>query len=181
MLVQQGKEVLSLRRLSLPVLDRRRLAEFPAGEEIILEGIIYTARDRVHREVSEGSGRWPFSLQGNAIYYCGPTPALKGFPLGSCGPTTSSRMDAWTPELYRNGVAVTIGKGPRNRAVISAIAETGGLYLAAYGGCGALYASKVKSAEVAGFEDYGPQAVYKVTVEDFPALVAVDAGGNSIY
>lgn len=170
-----------MRRLVFPLSETEDLSSLEAGQEILVEGVIYTARDSVHQLTSRGEGEWPFELKGNAIYYCGPTPALPGFPLGSCGPTTSARMDPYTPELYAGGLAATIGKGPRSRSVVDALREYGGVYLAAYGGCGALYASCVREAEVVAYRHLGPQAIFRVRVESFPVLVGVDSGGRSIF
>ncbi|MBN2406743.1 MAG: fumarate hydratase C-terminal domain-containing protein [Elusimicrobia bacterium] len=147
----------------------------------MLSGIIYTARDKVHSLVSDGDGEWPFPLKDNCIFYSGPTPRSEGFPLGSCGPTTSARMDDYTPGLYRKGLAATIGKGPRSEKVREAIKHSGGLYLVAYGGCGALYGSRVTGARVIGFAGLGPQAVYKVSIEDFPVIVGIDSYGGDIF
>jgi fumarate hydratase subunit beta len=170
-----------MKHLNLPIENKEGLKEFRAGEEILVEGVLYTARDKVHTTVSMQEGIWPFDLVNNGIFYSGPTASTKDFPLGSCGPTTSARMDSYTPELYKNGLAVTIGKGPRSSEVVSSIKEYGGLYLVAYGGCGALYGSKVIEANIVGYEDLGPQAVYKLRVKNFPVIVGIDTYGKNIY
>jgi fumarate hydratase subunit beta len=170
-----------LKSLKLPLKDRAVLKNFKAGELVFVDGVIYTARDRVHDLISKGRGKWPFELKNNAIFYCGPTPKPKGRNFGSCGPTTSSRMDSYTPALYKKGLAATIGKGPRSPEVIESIKKYGGVYLVAYGGCGALYAETVREAEPAGFKDLGPQAVYKITVSGFPAVVGIDSRGGNVF
>jgi fumarate hydratase subunit beta len=170
-----------MKQLNLPVKNREELRNFKAGEEILVSGTIYTARDKVHATVARGDGEWPFELLNNGIFYSGPTASTKNFPLGSCGPTTSARMDNYTPELYKKGLAVTVGKGPRNAGVIEGIKEYGGMYLVAYGGCGALYGSKVICAEIIAYEEFGPQAVYKLNVKDFPVIVGVDFYGKDIF
>ena len=170
-----------MKRLKLPIKDKKELKGYRSGEEILIEGILYTARDKVHSLTAAGKGAWPFRLRNNGIYYCGPTPANRNFPFGSCGPTTSARMDKYTPGLYKKGLAVTVGKGPRNTGVVNSIKKNGGLYLAAYGGCGALYGSRIVSAEAAGFKELGPQAVYRIEVMDFPVIVGIDSSGRNIF
>ncbi|NLB34380.1 MAG: TRZ/ATZ family protein [Elusimicrobia bacterium] len=170
-----------MKSFSLPLDNIEGLSGLKAGEEIFISGELFTARDRVHKLISSGKADWPFKLKGSGIYYTGPTPAKENYPLGSCGPTTSYRMDPFTPELYKKGLAVTIGKGPRSQEVSDAIRESGGVYLVAYGGCGALYGGTVKKAEVLAFEEFGPQAVYRIEVEDFPAIVGIDSRGKSIF
>lgn len=169
-----------MKRVDFPVKSTEQLEGLAAGEEVLLGGVIYTARDEVHRRLASG-GEWPFKLAGNAIYYCGPTPASEGFPMGSCGPTTSSRMDVWAVELYSRGLSATIGKGPRSEEVRQAVKENGGIYFSAFGGCGALYGSRVKNARIVGFEELGPQAVYRAEIEDFPVIVGIDSEGESIF
>ena len=134
----------------------RLKSDLKAGEEVLLNGVIYTARDKVHQLLSSPDMEWPFSLTNNAIYYCGPTPASDKFPMGSCGPTTSSRMDQWSEELYLKGLAATIGKGPRSNEVSGAIEKAKAVYFVAFGGCGALYGKAVKKVEIIAFEELGP-------------------------
>jgi len=167
--------------IEFPLNDRSRIRDLKAGAEVSLGGTIYTARDRVHELIESGKASWPFELNNNLIYYCGPTPEAEGFPMGSCGPTTSARMDKYAAELYRKGLAATVGKGPRSKEVARAVRETGGVYFVAAGGCGALYGSRVKKAEIIAFEEFGPQAVYRVTVKDFPVVVGIDSRGESIF
>ena len=170
-----------MKKLRLPVEDRARLRDLKCGDEVLVCGTMYTARDKVHLMTASGRAQWPFNLKDNAIFYCGPTPAVKDFPMGSCGPTTSARMDVYTPILYKKGLAVTIGKGPRSPIVVESIKKYCGLYLIAFGGCGALYGSTVKRAEISGFSDLGPQAVYRISVEDFPVIVGCDTSGRNIF
>ncbi len=170
-----------MKQINFPLESGEEVKGLEAGEEVSLSGIIYTARDKVHNLISSGKERWPFELKNNAIYYCGPTPAVKGFPMGSCGPTTSSRMDRWAPGLYKEGLIATIGKGPRSSRVRRAIKEEGGVYFAAMGGCGALYGSRVREAEVIAFPGLGPQAVYRAEIDGFPVIVAIDSKGRDIF
>ncbi len=170
-----------MKTLNFPVNSAEDLKNFSVGDEVKIEGIIYTARDRVHDLTAKGEAEWPFNLKSNALFYCGPTPRPEGAVFGSCGPTTSGRMDIYTPALYKKGLAATIGKGPRRPEVVRAIKKYGGIYLAAYGGCGALYSSTVKSAEIIGFKELGPQAVYRLAVAEFPAVVGIDSSGGNIF
>ena len=155
-----------------------------AGEMILLSGTVYTARDAAHKRMmmllDEGK-ELPFPVKGAAIYYAGPTPAPEGMPIGSCGPTTSGRMDPFAPRLLDLGLSVMIGKGNRSQAVIEAMKRSGAVYLCAIGGAGALAAKAVKSCEVIAFEDLGCESVKRLQVENFPLIVAIDAQGNSIF
>ena len=155
-----------------------------AGDRIVLSGTVYTARDAAHKRIFASIGKGeelPFDIEGAFIYYAGPTPAKSGLPVGSCGPTTSSRMDVYAPTLYRMGLSATIGKGPRNGEVIKAIRETGALYLCAVGGAGALAAKSIKSVEVIAYDDLGCESVKKMTVCDFPLFVGIDSRGDSAF
>lgn len=154
-----------------------------AGDDILLTGTIYTARDAAHKRLAqmiEEKQPLPFELKGAIIYYCGPTPAPDGMVIGSCGPTTSSRMDPYTPRLYSLGLAATIGKGRRSAGVNSAIVKNRGYYLCALGGCGALIADCVKSCEIVAFEDLGCEAVRKLEVEKMPLIVGIDSTGATV-
>ncbi|MDR2437011.1 MAG: FumA C-terminus/TtdB family hydratase beta subunit [Endomicrobium sp.] len=153
-------------------------------QEILLSGIIYTARDAAHKriiDILDTGGKVPIDLKNSAIYYCGPTPAEPGKIVGSCGPTTSSRMDFYTPRILEEGVKVLIGKGSRCESVIKALKENNALYLVATGGIGAFISKAVKKAELLAFEGLGPEAIYKFEVEDMPLVVAIDTFGNSIF
>ncbi|MDR2515720.1 MAG: FumA C-terminus/TtdB family hydratase beta subunit [Christensenellaceae bacterium] len=170
-------------QLSLPA-SRGELAKLRAGDAVLLSGFLYTARDAAHKRLVGllGEGKpLPFELRGAAIYYAGPSPAPEGLPIGSCGPTTSARMDAYAPALLRQGHNVMVGKGPRGAEVVEAMKETCSVYFAATGGAGALLAMRVKAAETICFEDLGTEAIRRLTVEAFPVIVAIDAEGNSLF
>lgn len=170
-------------RLTVPLSDAD-IRQIHAGDTVYLTGRILTARDAAHRRIMRliDEGRpLPFALPGSIVYYAGPCPAPEGLPIGSCGPTTSSRMDGYAPRLVALGQKVMIGKGQRSQAVLDAIAAHGGLYLAATGGAGALYARCVKAARVLAFEDLGPEAVRELEVVDMPLVAAVDCHGGNLY
>jgi len=155
-----------------------------AGQEFLLNGTIYTARDQAHKRFTQAikAGKiLPIELKGAVIYYCGPTQAPKAQVIGSCGPTTSSRMDVFTPLLLAKGLKVMIGKGARSQEVKAAIKKYKGIYFVTYAGCGALLAKCVKKAKIVAYGDLGPEAILKLEVEDFPLIVAIDANGRSIY
>lgn len=154
------------------------------GDRVLLYGTIYTARDVAHRRLVELLQRGedlPVALEGQIIYYVGPTPPAGGRPAGSAGPTTSSRMDPFTPALLGTGVRVLIGKGDRGEEVVEALKQHQAVYLAAVGGAGALLAKCIKSAEVVAWPELGTEAVYRLEVEEFPAVVAIDTQGGNIY
>ena len=155
-----------------------------AGDSISLSGVIYTARDAAHKRIFAAlasGGSLPFDPDGAVIYYAGPTPAKGGLAVGSCGPTTSSRMDRYTPRLMELGVAATIGKGPRNEEVKDAIIRYGGLYLCAVGGAGALIAKCIESVRVIAYDDLGCESVKEMVVRDLPLFVGIDSKGNSAF
>ena len=155
-----------------------------AGDKVSLNGIIYSARDSAHKRMVESlvkGEELPFDPEGAVIYYMGPSPAPEGRPIGAAGPTTSYRMDSFAPALYRAGVRATIGKGGRSQTVRDAIVEFRGLYLAAVGGAGALLSQCIREAEVIAYADLGPEAVRRLVVEDFPAVVVNDTEGNDLY
>ncbi len=155
-----------------------------AGESILLSGTVYTARDAAHKKICAmlaNGDTPPFELAGAVIYYAGPTPAPEGRPIGSCGPTTSSRMDGFAPTLIEKGLAATVGKGGRGENVINAMKEHGALYLCAVGGAGAIAAKAIKSVEIIAFPELGCEAVRRMQVEDFPLIVGIDALGNSVF
>ena len=155
-----------------------------AGDRVLLSGTIYTARDAAHKRIfallDEGKEP-PFPLEGSCVYYAGPTPAPGGLPIGSCGPTTSSRMDVFAPRLLDLGMKCMIGKGQRSQAVVEAIQRNGAVYLCAIGGAGALAAKSVRSLEVIAFEDLGCESVKRLEIENFPLLVAIDCHGGSLF
>ncbi|MCL2069756.1 MAG: FumA C-terminus/TtdB family hydratase beta subunit [Treponema sp.] len=165
-------------------LSKEIIKGLRAGDRVLLSGIIYTGRDAAHKRMTEmlaSSLALPFDLEGQAIYYAGPCPAPPGRVIGSIGPTTSSRMDAYSPRLIKEGLCVMIGKGPRSRPVIDSIIENTGVYFAAVGGAGALLSLCVKQASLAAFEDLGTEAIYRLVVQDMPLVVAVDCFGSSVY
>jgi fumarate hydratase subunit beta len=156
-----------------------------AGDQVLLSGVIYTARDAAHKRLItllDKGEPLPVDLKGQAVYYCGPTPAKPGRPIGSAGPTTSSRMDVFTPRLLAaTGLRAMIGKGNRNGAVVDAMKKHGCVYFAATGGAGALLARSIRSASIACYEDLGPEAIYRLDVADMPLTVAIDSRGNNLY
>lgn len=155
-----------------------------AGDEILLSGIIYTARDAAHKRlltiIREGR-KLPFDINGAVIYYAGPTPAKNGLAVGSCGPTTSSRMDVYAPILYDLGLSATIGKGARNEKVVNSIVKNKALYLCAIGGAGALASKCITHCDVIAFDELGCESVKKMEIVDFPLYVGIDTIGNSIF
>lgn len=169
--------------LTLP-LSKEDLAGLRIGQEVYLTGTIYTMRDAGHvraLEALETEGELPFGLNGQTLFYAGPTPAAAGRPLGSVGPTTASRMDFATPRLFDAGIAACMGKGKRSAEVIEACKRNGCVYFACVGGIAALLAKCVTSSELVAWEDLGTEALRKLTVERFPVFVAVDTQGNDLY
>jgi fumarate hydratase subunit beta len=160
------------------------LSGFHAGDTVLLSGIVYTARDQAHKRMADALDKGeplPFNLQGSAIYYVGPTPERPEQVIGSAGPTTSGRMDAFSPRLLDLGNLVMIGKGKRSDAVKEAVVRNGGVYLAALGGAGALIAQCVKDLEVIAWPDLGCEAVRRLLVEDMPLTVILDPHGGDLY
>ena len=170
-------------RLETPI-DKEKLKALRAGDMVYLSGTVYTARDAAHKRMMESLDKGeplPFPLEGSVIYYVGPTPEAPGQVIGAAGPTTSGRMDAYSPRLLDLGQPVMIGKGLRSPAVIEAIVRNGAVYLAALGGAGAVMSASVTQAEVICWEDLGCEAVRRLTVQDMPLTVAVDSYGGNIY
>ncbi|MDD4954504.1 MAG: FumA C-terminus/TtdB family hydratase beta subunit [Candidatus Omnitrophica bacterium] len=164
--------------------DIGALLTLRAGEEILFSGYLYTARDQAHKRIVElikKNKKLPFDLSNQIIYYCGPTETPEGKIIGSCGPTTSSRMDRFVEPLLKAGVAAMIGKGRRSKSVRDLIKKHKSVYFAAPAGCGALLAKKVLSREIVCFKELGPEAVYRLKVRDFPLVVAIDSRGNDLY
>jgi fumarate hydratase subunit beta len=163
---------------------KARSAEFRCGDKILLTGYVYTARDAAHKRfaalLDEGK-ELPIPLRNAVIYYAGPTPAPEGRPIGSCGPTTSGRMDRFAPRLLDLGLGGMIGKGERSQEVVDAIVRNKAIYLCAIGGAGALACNCIKSCEVVAFDDLGCESVKKLYVEDFPLIVADDCECNDIF
>ncbi|HMM22939.1 MAG TPA: Fe-S-containing hydro-lyase [Selenomonadales bacterium] len=155
-----------------------------AGDSVLITGFIYSARDAAHKRLVEALDRGeklPVDLTDQIIYYVGPSPAKPGQPVGSAGPTTSGRMDAYTPRLLDEGLRGMIGKGYRSQAVVEAMKKNGAVYFAATGGAAALIAESVKRYEVVAYADLGTEALARFTVEDFPAIVAIDSQGSNYY
>ncbi|MFH1797962.1 MAG: FumA C-terminus/TtdB family hydratase beta subunit [Candidatus Omnitrophota bacterium] len=164
-------------------LEREDVAKLKAGDEVLLSGVIYTARDQAHLRLAEmikKHQQLPIVLDKQVIYYCGPAPRGKGV-IGSCGPTTSSRMDAFTPAILEKGLKGMVGKGSRSKQVEAEIKRFSAVYFIAPAGAGAYLSYRVTSCEMVAFEDLGPEAIYRLEVEDFPLVVAVDSEGGSIY
>ena len=169
--------------LTTPVV-RKDLDQLRAGDTVLLSGVVYTARDAAHKrmmELLDKGEALPFPVEGSALYYVGPTPERPGEIIGSAGPTTSGRMDAYSPRLLDLGQAVMIGKGARNQAVKEAVMRNGAVYLAALGGAGALMAACVKRLEIVCWEDLGCEAVRRLEVADMPLTVILDAHGGDLY
>ena len=155
-----------------------------SGDYVYLTGTIYTARDAAHKRMQEALEKGealPMEMKNNVIYYMGPSPAREGRPIGSAGPTTASRMDRYAPELLDLGLKGMIGKGKRSQAVVDAIVRNGAVYFAAVGGTGALLSRAIISSEVIAYDDLGTEAIRKLMVRDFPAIVVIDAEGNNLY
>ncbi len=171
------------KRLSTPLSDGD-IKQLEAGDKVLLNGVIYTGRDAAHKrliETMEAGEELPVDFTGQIIYYVGPCPAKPGQPIGSAGPTTSGRMDPYTPAMLEAGLKGMIGKGNRSEQVKQEIAKHTAAYFLAIGGAGALLADRVQKAEVVAYPELGPEAIYRLEVEDFPVLVGVDAHGTDIY
>ena len=171
------------RQLTIP-LDECVIGRLRAGEVVSLSGAVYTARDAAHKrlmELIEAGEELPFELEGQVIYYCGPSPAPPGRPIGAAGPTTASRMDPFAPELHRLGLKATIGKGNRSDEVRMALKRWQAVYFVATGGAGALLADCVKSAEIVAYEELGPEAIRLLEVVELPVIVGYDAHGGSAF
>lgn len=169
--------------ITLP-LSAEAAAGLRAGDYVYLTGTIYTARDAAHKRMQEtlhAGEALPISMDGNVIYYMGPSPARAGRPIGSAGPTTASRMDKYAPELLDLGLRGMIGKGRRSDAVKEAIVRNGAVYFAAVGGAGALLSKCIKTSEVVAYDDLGTEAIRKLYVEDFPVIVVIDSLGQDLY
>ena len=165
-------------------LTREQARQLKFGDSVLLSGVIYTARDAAHKRlcelVAEGK-ELPMDVKDAIIYFVGPTPARPGQAIGSAGPTTSYRMDAYSPILIEQGLTGMIGKGKRGPEVVAAMKEHGAVYFGAIGGCGALLSKCIKKAEIVAYEDLGAEAIRRLEVEDFPAIVIIDAEGNNLY
>ncbi|MBU2699592.1 fumarate hydratase subunit beta [Sporomusaceae bacterium BoRhaA] len=165
-------------------LTKEKALSLKAGDSVLITGTILAARDAAHKimiETLERGEKLPVDFTDQIVYYVGPSPAKPGHPIGSAGPTTSGRMDAYTPQMIEQGLRGMIGKGYRSDAVVDAMKKHGVVYFAAIGGAAALVAKTVKKYEVLAYEDLGPEALAALTVEDFPAIVVVDSQGNNFY
>ena len=165
-------------------LSREAAKKLRAGDSCLISGVIYTARDAAHKRLCElvAQGKeLPLDIQDAIIYFVGPTPAKPGQAIGSAGPTTSYRMDAYSPTLISMGLTGMIGKGKRGPEVVDAMKKYGAVYFGAIGGCGALLSKCIKKAEVIAYDDLGAEAIRRLEVEDFPAIVIIDSLGNNLY
>jgi fumarate hydratase subunit beta len=175
----------STHQIIIPPLSRSIIASLSAGDEVLISGTIYTARDAAHKRLAgllEKGKKLPVDLNGQILYYTGPTPKNPGTGRFSAGPTTSSRMDVYTPLLlFKTGLAAMIGKGNRSPAVIDAMKKHCAVYFAAGGGLGALIGKCVQKSSIVCYEDLGPEAIYRFEVENFPVIVAIDSKGRNLY
>ncbi len=170
------------------VLDTSQITDFAekikAGDRVLLSGTVYTARDAAHKRIKsmiDNGEDLPFSLKNAVIYYAGPTPTPENFAIGSCGPTTSGRMDKFTPEFLDLGLSAMIGKGPRSAEVCEAIVRNKSVYFCAVGGAGALASKCIIKCDVVAFEDLGCESVKKLEIKDFPLIVAIDSDGGNLF
>ena len=171
------------KHITAPISDEDA-KELRAGDYVYITGTIYTARDAAHKRMAEALAAGeplPIDMKNNIIYYMGPSPAREGRPIGSAGPTTASRMDKYAPDLLDLGLKGMIGKGKRSQAVIDGIVRNGAVYFAAVGGAGAILSKAIKKSEVIAYDDLGTEAIRKLYVEDFPAIVVIDSQGNNLY
>ena len=169
--------------IELPA-PRAALADLKAGDEVLLSGPVFTARDATHERISaelERLGQLPFDLSGHTLFYAGPTPAAAGRPIGAVGPTTASRMDSFMPRLLEAGIVATIGKGSRSPEVADACVRTGSVYFVAVGGSAALLAHHVRSVETIAWPELGTEALVRMELDRFPVFVAIDVAGNDLY
>ena len=170
-------------RITTP-LTREKARTLRSGDSVLLSGVIYTARDAAHKRLCElvAAGKeLPLDVKDSIIYFVGPTPARPGQAIGSAGPTTSYRMDAYSPTMIEQGQTGMIGKGKRSEEVIAAMKQHGAVYFGAIGGCGALLSKCIKKAEVIAYDDLGAEAIRRLEVEDFPVIVIIDSEGNNLY
>jgi fumarate hydratase subunit beta len=175
--------LMEMKRITTP-LSEGAIEQLKAGDKVLVNGAIYTARDAAHKrfvDTLQAGGSLPLEIKGEVIYYCGPSPVLPGRVIGAAGPTTSGRMDVYTPILLALGLKGMIGKGKRSRAVKDAIAKYKAIYFGATGGAGALLSKAVVSYEVVAYEELGPEAVARLVVKDLPLFVINDVAGNDLY
>ncbi len=169
-------------------LNTNQLKEFAiklsAGDRVLLSGIVYTSRDAAHKRIKalmDNGNKLPFDMDGAVIYYAGPTPTPEGLAIGSCGPTTSSRMDKYAPEFLDEGLIAMIGKGPRNAEVVEAIKRNKAVYFCAIGGAGAIASQSIIECEVIAFDDLGCESVKRIVFKDFPLIVGIDSKGGNLF
>lgn len=171
------------KKINAPI-NEQIAKDLRAGDYVYITGTIYTARDAAHKRMAEALEKeenLPIDLKNNIIYYMGPSPAREGRPIGSAGPTTASRMDKYAPDLLDLGLKGMIGKGKRSQEVKDAIVRNGSVYFAAVGGAGAILSKSIKESIVIAYDDLGTEAIRKLYVEDFPAIVVIDSQGNNLY
>ncbi|MEF9984434.1 MAG: Fe-S-containing hydro-lyase, partial [Oscillospiraceae bacterium] len=170
-------------RLTTPLTEEQTRG-LKAGDNVLISGVIYTGRDAAHKrfvEALDKGEKLPFDPEGQVIYYVGPTPTKPGNVIGSCGPTSSYRMDPFAPRLLELGLKGMIGKGKRNDAVIESMKKNGGVYFGAVGGAAALISKSVTKCDIIAYEDLGPEAVRRLEIKDFPAIVIIDSEGTNLY
>lgn len=173
----------TIKKLTTP-LTYEQIKDLRAGDQVSITGVIYSARDAAHKNMVDALNSnqpLPIDVEGQVIYYAGPTPAKPGKVIGSCGPTTSGRMDAFSPRMLDQGLKGMIGKGPRSKEVIESMKKNGAVYFAAIGGAAALIADTIKKVDIVAYEELGPEAIRRMEVTDYPCIVAVDSEGNDLY
>ncbi|MEA3453627.1 MAG: Fe-S-containing hydro-lyase [Candidatus Caldatribacteriota bacterium] len=176
-------DITDTKKISTPLNDDI-IAELKAGDSVLITGFIFTARDAAHKrliELIKKGQDLPMEINGQIIYYVGPSPAKPGYPCGSAGPTTSYRMDPYTPSLLDRGLKGMIGKGLRSKKVVNSMKKNKAIYFAAVGGAAALIAQSIKKSEIVAYKELGPEAIFRFYVEDFPVIVAIDSAGNNLY
>ena len=173
----------NIKQLTTP-LTYDQVKDLKAGDQVSITGVIYSARDAAHKNMVDALNAgesMPIDVTDQVIYYAGPTPAKPGKPIGSCGPTTSGRMDAYSPTMMEQGLRGMIGKGPRSKEVIESMKKNGAVYFAAIGGAAALIADTIKKVDIVAYPDLGPEAIRRMEIENYPCIVAVDCEGNDLY
>lgn len=172
-----------IKQLTTP-LTLEQIKDLKAGDQVSITGVIYSARDAAHKNMVDAlkeNKPLPIDVTNQIIYYAGPTPAKPGKAIGSCGPTTSGRMDAYSPALMEHGLKGMIGKGPRSKEVIESMKKNGAVYFAAIGGAAALIADTIKKVDIVAYPELGPEAIRRMEVENYPCIVAIDSKGNDLY
>lgn len=173
----------TIKQLTTP-LTFDQVKDLKAGDQVSITGVIYSARDAAHKNMVDALNEnlpMPIDVKDQVIYYAGPSPAKPGKAIGSCGPTTSGRMDAYSPTMMEQGLRGMIGKGPRSKEVIESMKKHGAVYFAAIGGAAALIADTIKKVDIVAYEDLGPEAIRRMEVVNYPCIVAVDCEGNDLY